>query len=705
EKISRYIYHKKANAHPDAIKLLLTLYYNLEKIVISEDLSEKQKKMILLEDVKRYEALKRQISKTAYNLDDPDQAPQQEYHGKSDEEPEIVSEKASGENILLNLKAIVLGIDWEITDQDLNSLRQEVVHLEKLFADSKPKLILLQGIGTLGAYIKLKKSDAHPDAFSLLHTIYTSLEEIVMTPKTLEEEKAILFPVVDSFNAFKSLVGPTITETRQYPDDEFEQEDEPPASVDSIAPAFADIDEQTHGFQADEEAKALGLAGTDNIGSRVDDFFVEDGEDGGDLGHFADGKNEKISDAVENAEKVVEVPRDMALQGLDVEEDEDDENTGLDDIAPALSDVAEEEGAVTGLSAMDQQPAGKSVAGEEKVSDHSPAEKSLGSSEVLKNDVTAETAASKRDAVEKDIALQGVDVETEADDDSDEESLPTLDGELAPALSEDDEMSVYSKESLENLTEDAGIEEEILQNIEGIFDNNDETVPAAPESPADEFMVADADGTEPSVADTTSRTEGVEEQQASEIAQQVDTFFGADENIVEGEENVIGSPLGEPAPACLTSPSMKESPAEDAGSEEVVFELVEEGDGFVGGAADSYDDRQIAAALESLQTSVTSLEKELDSEELTAVLEQLAVLRQEWAVKPSEMTFLQLLSTVIYHTVKYRPGTKAEFSPLFNYLFSVINQVRGMDTHNSQKLLLAATTKVFDWQHDQLARK
>ncbi len=68
----------------------------------------------------------------------------------------------------------------------------------------------MQGIGTLCAYIKLKKSNAHADAFKILHLFYESLEKIVVSPMTLEEEKAILFPAVEQFNSFKLMLGATI---------------------------------------------------------------------------------------------------------------------------------------------------------------------------------------------------------------------------------------------------------------------------------------------------------------------------------------------------------------------------------------------------------------------------------------------------------------------------------------------------------------
>ena len=64
EKLSKYIYQKKADSHPSAIKLLLTLYHNLEKIVSSDDLSDAEKKKILLEDVKRFENLKSHLNTT-----------------------------------------------------------------------------------------------------------------------------------------------------------------------------------------------------------------------------------------------------------------------------------------------------------------------------------------------------------------------------------------------------------------------------------------------------------------------------------------------------------------------------------------------------------------------------------------------------------------------------------------------------------------
>ena len=302
EKISKYIYQKKADSHPGAIKLLLTLYHNLEKIVSSFDLTEEQKKEILLEDVKRFESLKRYIDKQPQTVDD----------SKTDQ---LKLQKQTG-NIgtaddLLDLKAIILGIDWEITDQDLNELRLEVARLEEKFAESRPRLILLQGIGKIGAYIKLRKSNAHTDAFKILHLFYDCLEKIVTTPMKLEEEKAILFPAVERFNSFKILLGPaTSSESIMRDDKEMDKDDSPSNSI-AIAPAFADIpEEEIMGFQAEEEAKVLGLESSGNVDNHVESFFT---------GSSFQNQEAPIQGA---GPGLVNVDNpNIALQGVDVEED------------------------------------------------------------------------------------------------------------------------------------------------------------------------------------------------------------------------------------------------------------------------------------------------------------------------------------------------------------------------------------------------
>jgi hypothetical protein len=88
-----------------------------------------------------------------------------------------------------HLKAVVLSIEWEITDQVLDSMLSEISRLKEVYADDKILLAFLQLHGSVGQYIRSKKVTAHPDAIRLLHSIYQSLEKVVTTPDVSEKEK------------------------------------------------------------------------------------------------------------------------------------------------------------------------------------------------------------------------------------------------------------------------------------------------------------------------------------------------------------------------------------------------------------------------------------------------------------------------------------------------------------------------------------
>ncbi len=61
EKLVRYVYVERGDAHPGAIKLLLHLYDNLEQLVVETDWSEEKKRALLQEDVRRFLVLREQI--------------------------------------------------------------------------------------------------------------------------------------------------------------------------------------------------------------------------------------------------------------------------------------------------------------------------------------------------------------------------------------------------------------------------------------------------------------------------------------------------------------------------------------------------------------------------------------------------------------------------------------------------------------------
>jgi pilus assembly protein FimV len=57
-----YVSAKKGDAHPDSVKLLHSVYGDLEKIAMSDDLTEKDYQQILSRDIDRFNKLKEQVS-------------------------------------------------------------------------------------------------------------------------------------------------------------------------------------------------------------------------------------------------------------------------------------------------------------------------------------------------------------------------------------------------------------------------------------------------------------------------------------------------------------------------------------------------------------------------------------------------------------------------------------------------------------------
>ena len=499
EKISRYIYKEKANSNPNAIKLLLRFYSNLEKIVSTAGMPEDEKKSILLEDVEIFEKFKRQISRNPVSIVPPaesvPQNTQETGPDRSLQTPAAVQKEYSDDS-LLNLKAIVFGMDWEITENELIDLGEEVRSLEKLFANSKAKLIILQGIGALGAYINLKRSNAHVDAFRLLHSFFLTLEEIVTNGLSGEEEKKILMPEVEKFNAFKAIIAPTISaeaiaEEPGVEEDEFSSYQ---SSDEGIVPAFADLPEDVHGFREDEESVALDYDSKTRVHGQIEKFFG-DGEP--DVPEAPDGlipENAIKDDLLYEMESRLNglfgedsgmtqgggTSEEIVLQGVDVETEADDDadeealpHRGSEPV-PALtdnfSDNPDEEPAVYGGS-------------DEQTSDQTDF------AELTDVQEMDYAAGDKGDGENVSVHLQGVDVETEADIDFEEEPLPLEDEEFAPALFAHDDVSKFEDAAdAESLEESAGIE----KRLQEFFGDDAENEPEAsgsiiPEEPVVEF--------------------------------------------------------------------------------------------------------------------------------------------------------------------------------------------------------------------------
>lgn len=122
-----------------------------------------------------------------------------------------------GAEIIKELKAAILAIEWEITDEAMDNLTRAIESLQKRWAGKKPLLVCLQVLGTLGQYIKKSRERAHQDAINLLPVVFATLETVVTDDVMDNGRKIVLVrETVEKYNRLKTeLAKPRKTVARE----------------------------------------------------------------------------------------------------------------------------------------------------------------------------------------------------------------------------------------------------------------------------------------------------------------------------------------------------------------------------------------------------------------------------------------------------------------------------------------------------------
>lgn len=111
------------------------------------------------------------------------------------------------EHPLKNLKAVLLSIDWEITDSTMDSLLNEIKNVEYVYSEDKILLTFLQLLGSIGRYVKANKGRAHPEATRVINSLYEALEKVALTEGMSRPEKEkMLLEEVAKFKKLKEQV-------------------------------------------------------------------------------------------------------------------------------------------------------------------------------------------------------------------------------------------------------------------------------------------------------------------------------------------------------------------------------------------------------------------------------------------------------------------------------------------------------------------
>ncbi|MBW1836672.1 MAG: hypothetical protein JRF71_05620 [Deltaproteobacteria bacterium] len=125
------------------------------------------------------------------------------------------------------LQAVILAIDWEINDEIMTGLIEQIGRLKEVFKKEKILLLFLQLLGSVGKYIKTKKANVHPDAIQLLNSVYASFENVFLSKyMPQDEKKKILISEVEKFNRLKEQLANRKAEAEKK-EDVFPEEKRP----------------------------------------------------------------------------------------------------------------------------------------------------------------------------------------------------------------------------------------------------------------------------------------------------------------------------------------------------------------------------------------------------------------------------------------------------------------------------------------------
>jgi pilus assembly protein FimV len=105
--------------------------------------------------------------------------------------PKLIKEVEGNlrQNPLEKLKSLVLSIDWEITEEVLSDFLIQIDNLGILYKNDQIIRKFLKMLKVLGKYTRVHHSDAHPNAFKLLNSVFGGFEKIVTTQDMTDLDK------------------------------------------------------------------------------------------------------------------------------------------------------------------------------------------------------------------------------------------------------------------------------------------------------------------------------------------------------------------------------------------------------------------------------------------------------------------------------------------------------------------------------------
>jgi hypothetical protein len=135
-----------------------------------------------------------------------------------EDEEQPAGNAGEGADPLEELNSLVMSIEWEITDDLMGRFVAQVEALKQRYKDDRILVMFLQLLGSLGLYVKSNKGNAHPTAFSLLNTVYTSFASAAAPGKiSSSEKKKLLYVELNKYKELKEQIGLARDPSKEHP--------------------------------------------------------------------------------------------------------------------------------------------------------------------------------------------------------------------------------------------------------------------------------------------------------------------------------------------------------------------------------------------------------------------------------------------------------------------------------------------------------
>ncbi len=131
--------------------------------------------------------------------------------------PDNEDRGVSGYYPLSELKNLILSIDWEITDEVLEKLLQQIKDLNMTYEHDKIVLAFLQILNSLGVYIKKNRAKAHPKTFKTLNSVFSNLDKVVLSKDMIEtDKKKILNTEMNRYKKLRIQIAQSKVEKKKH---------------------------------------------------------------------------------------------------------------------------------------------------------------------------------------------------------------------------------------------------------------------------------------------------------------------------------------------------------------------------------------------------------------------------------------------------------------------------------------------------------